>query len=96
MPPRAKTACETVWQQNGLQSIETRVIRIRVSYTDFDDFWTSQQRTGGAVRQCHRQAVAGEERRAARRMLRERLPQAPDGSISYEPFANAVKGRVAA
>jgi hypothetical protein len=29
-------------------------------------------------------------------LLRERLPTAPDGSISYEPFANAVKGRVAA
>jgi hypothetical protein len=27
-------------------------------------------------------------------LLRQRLPTAPDGSISYEPFANAVKGSV--
>ncbi len=85
----------TVWQQNGLESIETRVIRIRVSYTDFDDFWTSNSvpvgPSGSAIAKL---SPAKKEELQAR--LRERLPKAPDGSISYEPFANAVKGRVAA
>jgi hypothetical protein len=27
--------------------------------------------------------------------LRQQLPEGPDGRISYEAFANAVKGRVA-
>jgi SAM-dependent methyltransferase len=85
----------TVWQQNGLAAIETRVIRIRVSYTDFDDFWsTNSVPVGPSGAAIARLSPAQQEE--LKSMLRERLPRGPDGSISYEPFANAVKGRVPA
>jgi SAM-dependent methyltransferase len=83
----------TVWQQNGLTSIETRVIRIRISYTDFDDFWGANSvpvgPSGNAIAK-----LSPAKKEELKALLRERLPKAPDGSISYEPYANAVKGRV--
>jgi hypothetical protein len=30
-----------VWENAGLQSIDTRVIRIPIGYIDFNDFWQS-------------------------------------------------------
>lgn len=84
-----------VWEQNGLTSVETRVIRIRVSYKDFDDFWTTNSvpvgPSGVAIAK-----LSPEKKEELKALMRKRLPTAPDGSISYEPFANAVKGRVPA
>src|SRR5215510_2257278 len=37
----ARDAMQDLWEAAGLQSIETRVIRIRVTYSDFDDFWNA-------------------------------------------------------
>ena len=83
------------WAANALEAIETRVIRIRVTYKDFDDFWTSNSvpvgPSGAAIAK-----LTPAEKEKLRSVLRERLPTAADGSISYEPFANAVKGRVPA
>lgn len=82
-----------VWEQVGLIEIETRVIRIRVDYASFDDFWEINSMpvgpTGTAIAKLS--SVKKEELKA---LLRQRLPTTPDGHISYEPFANAVKGRV--
>lgn len=65
-----------VWDQNGLVSIETRVIRIRVSYRDFDDFWmTNNVPVGPAGSALARLAPAKKEEVKA--LLRERLPTAP-------------------
>jgi hypothetical protein len=85
----------TVWQQNGLTSIETRVIRIRVSYPDFDDFWSANSVPVGPSGNAIAKLLPA-KKEELKALLRERLPKAPDGSISYEPFANAVKGRVPA
>ena len=30
-----------VWEKNELASVETRVIRIRIEFANFDDFWSS-------------------------------------------------------
>jgi SAM-dependent methyltransferase len=82
-----------VWQQNGLTEIETRVIRIRVDYADFDDFWTPNSvpvgPSGAAI-----EKLSPDKKEELKSLLRQRLPTRPDGSISYEPFANAVKGLV--
>jgi allophanate hydrolase subunit 1 len=32
---------QQLWEQAGLDSIDARVIRIPVVYSDFDDFWDS-------------------------------------------------------
>jgi SAM-dependent methyltransferase len=84
-----------IWQRAGLQSVETRVIRIPVVYSGFDDFWQSNSvpvgPTGTAI---HGMEPAARDQLKAR--LREQLPTRPDGRIAYEAFANAVKGRVPA
>ena len=83
----------TVWEQNGLREIETRVIRIRVSYAGFDDFWSANTvpvgPSGAAIAK-----LAPDKKEELKKLLRQRLPTTPDGTISYEPFANAVKGIV--
>ena len=82
-----------VWTENGLTSIETRVIKIRIRYTDFDDFWNSNSVPVGPSGQAIAK-LSPEKKEQLKATLRERLPRAADGSISYEPFANAVKGLV--
>jgi len=82
------------WQHAGLRAIEMRQIRIKVVYSDFDDLWHSVSTRGSTTGE----AIAGMSP-AAREQLRLRLrEQAPapaaDGRITYEAFANAVKGRV--
>jgi hypothetical protein len=81
-----------VWESAGLKSIDTRVIRIPVFYADFDDFWQSYSVPEGPSGQViHKMSPPEIECLKAR--LREQLPIASDGSISFEAFANAVKGR---
>ncbi|MGH6741937.1 MAG: SAM-dependent methyltransferase, partial [Bradyrhizobium sp.] len=75
--------------------VETRVIRIHIRYADFDDFWDSNSVPVGPVGVAIARLSAAERDRL-KAILHERLPRAADGSISYEPFANAVKGRVPA
>jgi hypothetical protein len=83
-----------LWERAGLQSVDTRVIRIPVGYADFDDFWqpfsVPEGPSGMAIRKMSPAQI--EELKAA---LREELPIRADGRIVYEAFANAVRGRVA-
>ena len=86
-------AMQDLWEKAGLESIDTRVIRIPVVYFDFDDFWDSNTVLIGPQGKL----IAGmstSEREQLRMGLRDRLPTASDGRIAYEAFANAVKGRV--
>jgi ubiquinone/menaquinone biosynthesis C-methylase UbiE len=84
-----------LWEQTGLQSIETRVIRIRVTYSGFDDFWESNSAPIGPAGKAISELSAAKIEQL-KMQLRQRLPQGPDGRISYEAFANAVKGTVPA
>ena len=81
-----------VWGKAGLQSIDTHVIRTPIGYTDFNHFWQSysvpEGPAGMAIRKMSPSQI--EQLKAA---LREELPTGPDGHISYEAFANAVRGR---
>jgi ubiquinone/menaquinone biosynthesis C-methylase UbiE len=89
----ARDALHAIWQQVGLKSIETDVIRIRVHFSNFDDFWKSNTvPVGPSGRALAALSLAAREQLQAR--LRQQLPAAPDGSISYKAFANAVKGIV--
>jgi len=86
---------QALWQQAGLQSIETRAIRIEVSFSGFDDFWDSNDVPVGPAGQAI-QRLSPEMREKLKAQLRKQLPARPDGRIVYEAFANAVKGRVPA
>jgi ubiquinone/menaquinone biosynthesis C-methylase UbiE len=81
------------WQQTGLQSVETRVIRIQILFADFDDFWQSASAPAGPSGQAIA-ALSPDEREQLKVRLREQLPVAADGRITYEAIANAVKGKV--
>jgi ubiquinone/menaquinone biosynthesis C-methylase UbiE len=86
-------ALQKFWRVAGLQSVESRVIRIRVTFTDFDDFWASNAVPIGPQGQALKE-LSADARDRLRERLREQLPPGPDGRITYEAFANAVKGRV--
>jgi SAM-dependent methyltransferase len=81
-----------VWEKAGLQSIDTRVIRIPVVYPDFDDFWQTFSVPDGPSGQAMRKMSPPEIEQLKIR-LRDQLPTSPDGRISYESLANAVRGR---
>jgi len=82
-----------MWAAAGLRSVETQVIRITVTYADFDDFWDSSTAPVGVAGNAVNKLSPGERERL-RAQLREQLPAGPDGRIRYEAFANAIKGRV--
>lgn len=82
----------TVWEKAGLQSIDTRVIRIPVVYSGFDDFWQSFSVPEGPSGQAIRK-MSPPEIEQLKRTLREQLPASSDGQIAYQSSANAVKGK---
>jgi SAM-dependent methyltransferase len=96
-PPGAgvsrREAMQALWADAGLETVDTRVIRIPVVYSDFDDFWNSNSvPVGPQGKAISEMSPSVRERLRAR--VREQVPVAPDGRIAYEAFANAVKGRV--
>jgi SAM-dependent methyltransferase len=82
-----------IWEKAGLQSVDTAVIRIRVAYSGFDDFWESNSVPVGPSGKAISE-MSGAAREQLKARLREQLPIALDGRIAYEAFANAAKGRV--
>jgi ubiquinone/menaquinone biosynthesis C-methylase UbiE len=97
LPPGAEVTRQenlrALWEKAGLQSVETLAIRIRVEYSGFDDFWDSNSAPiGPSGKAIHDLSPAMREQFKAE--LRKHLPHGTDGRISYESFANAVKGRV--
>ena len=58
----ARGAMQAIWKEAGLTAIETEVIRIRVSFPSFDDFWDSNTVPVGTVRQSALGAFAGRAR----------------------------------
>lgn len=97
LPPRAEAsrreAMQDYWQKAGLDGVETTVIRIEVVHTDFDSFWDANSRPSGQ-QGIVLSKMSPAEKEKAQACLREILPVSADGSIRYEAFANAVKGRV--
>jgi ubiquinone/menaquinone biosynthesis C-methylase UbiE len=84
---------QQLWEKAGLLSVDTRVIRIPVVYSDFDDFWDSNTVPVGP--QGKRiNTMSANEKEQLRSRLRDHLPIASDGRITYASFANAVRGRV--
>lgn len=97
MPPSAEVsrreALAELWQGAHLQQVETQVIRIAVTFRDFEEFWNTMTPTVGPQAKVMA-ALDAPVRDELRQRLRASLPTAPDGSIAYESVANAVKGRV--
>ncbi len=84
---------QKLFEKAGLAAVETRVIRIRIVFADFDDFWDSKTVPVGPQGK-HIASMSPAAREKLRVHLRERMPAAPDGRIVYESVANAARGRV--
>lgn len=95
-PPSASVsqmeAMTALWRNAGLLSVESTVVRITVRFDDFDDLWTSFTLPVGPQAKAVLDLNQA-ERQILKDTLQPMLPAGPDGSISYESFANAVKGR---
>jgi ubiquinone/menaquinone biosynthesis C-methylase UbiE len=97
MPPQAEMsrleALENLWRQAGLIGVETTIIRIPVTFANFDEFWETNTLPVGPQAERIRTLDEG-MRESLKQKLKATLPTARDGSVTYEAFANAVKGRV--
>jgi SAM-dependent methyltransferase len=99
LPPAERPSLEAskrdtmhaIWEDAGFTAIETEVIRIRVHFSSFDDFWDSNAVPVGPSGKAASE-LSPSMREQVKARLRERLPIAADGTIAYEAFANAVKG----
>jgi hypothetical protein len=81
----------SVWRGAGLSGVEVEPIEVPTRFRDLDDYWApflgGQGPAPGFV------STLDDERRAALHgLLRERLPVAPDGSITLSARAWAVRG----
>jgi SAM-dependent methyltransferase len=97
LPPRPQDSSQQgmreLWERAGIESIDTRVIRIPVVFTSFEDFWESNTVPVGPLGKFLASLAPGANERLRSR-LRQQVDVAPDGHIAYQSFANAIKGRV--
>ena len=84
--------CE-LWETGGLEAVVVRQIEIRLTFTDFDDFWSSNTGSSGTVVRAI-DSLSESEVEKLRERLRGELPTDAQGRISYTAHANAVKGQV--
>lgn len=85
-------ALQDLWTGAGLEFVETRTITVQRSFADFDDYWATV--LGGPSVGPTLKAMASEDHELLKERLRARLPVDASGGITYNAWANAVKGRV--
>ena len=81
-----------LWAGAGLGDIETRVIRVERTFTDFDDFWSTLL-CGPSAGQALA-AMNEVERSGFHELLQSRLQPAGSGSITLSARAHAIQGTV--
>jgi SAM-dependent methyltransferase len=86
-------AVTQLWRAGGFEEVDTHVIRIPVTFGDFEEFWTSMTAPVGPAGKAIAQ-LAPDDVKRLRAALQEQPPPASDGSVRYEATANAVRGRV--
>lgn len=96
LPPSADVsrmgALRDAWVGGGLREVETRRIAVQRTYGSFDELWATTSRTGSITTIIAQ--MTEPQRAELRERVREALPAAPDGSITYGAVANAVRGVV--
>lgn len=83
-------ALRGLWTGAGLAGIETRQISVKRTFADFEDYWVTV--LGGPSVSGKLKAMTEGQREILRAKMHARLPQNPDGRITYSATANAVKG----
>lgn len=83
---------QALWAGAGLTGVATREIKVRRSFADFDDYWTTV--LGGPSVGAKLAALSAADTATLQTRLCERLPTDNAGRITYSAVANAVTGRV--
>jgi SAM-dependent methyltransferase len=81
-----------LWTGAGLTEVAVTPIDVPTVFRDFDDYWLPFLGGQGPA-PAYVMSLSEESRSAVRDLLRERLPSAPDGSISLKARAWSVTGR---
>jgi SAM-dependent methyltransferase len=82
----------TLWHGAGLVDIETRRIDVIRRFDSFDDFWSAS--TAGSTVKPAVAAMAPDVLSDLQQRVRAHVTELPGGGVSYDAFANAVKGRL--
>jgi SAM-dependent methyltransferase len=85
-------AMRDLWSGAGLDSVETREITVRRTFTDFDDYWATVLGGPSVGRQLA--VMSPDDLALLKARMRALLPPDDNGRITYSARANAVKGRV--
>jgi ubiquinone/menaquinone biosynthesis C-methylase UbiE len=86
-------ALRTLFEQAGLERIETRMIEVCLAYQDFQDFWQAQTPSYSPTTKIIA-SMTENERSRLMRAVRAEFPAAPGDVIEYFSRANAIKARV--
>ncbi len=81
-----------LWQCAGLVDIETRRIDVTRHFENFEDFWAAS--TSGSTVKPAVAAMTPDVLAEFQQRVRMHLTEQPGGAISYDAFANAIKGRM--
>ena len=96
IPPGFRTsrmeALQKLWTAAGLDEIETREITVQRTFSDFDDFWTTNL-LGASIRLTLAH-MTSDDIEMLKARVRARLPADAAGRITYSARANAVRGLV--
>jgi ubiquinone/menaquinone biosynthesis C-methylase UbiE len=84
---------QKLWRDAGLEQIETRRIDVTRSFVDFEGFWAAS--TSGSTVKPAIAAMTPDALAALKARVHAHVTEHADGRVSYDAFANAVKGRVA-
>jgi len=95
-PPSADAsrieAMQVLWQDAGLDGIETREITVERRFADFEEFWSAGL-LSASIR-ATLGTMTPPEVEALKERVRRRFPSDAEGRITVGARANAVKGRV--
>ena len=81
---------QALWEQAGLQEVETCAFTVAQRYPDFAVYW--QALADSASIGARFAALSADMQAAVRAALQKRLPAAPDGSILVTARVHAAKG----
>ena len=91
-PEASRTeALRELWNDAGLEAIETREIEVSRTFADFEDFWSTA--LGAPSVGSTLAAMAADEHALLKARISALLPVDAEGQITCRARANAVKGR---
>lgn len=83
-----------LWRGAGLVDVETCRIDVTRQFESFEDFWAAS--TAGSTVKPALAAMTADVLAELQHRVRAHVTSLPDGTVSYDAFANAIKARVSA